>query len=97
MLTVTGTQEIKVSGVKNEEVLGAHSFKAAVSMEVITGVKTIDAAILKLGNGPLEPILSSGLLLAWLAAHGHDAPKAPPSTAAQLASCLNPKFMVPKP
>jgi len=96
-LTVTGMQDIKVSGVKNEEVLGAHTFKAAISMEVITGVKTIDAAILKLGNGPLEPILSSGLLVAWLAAHGHDAPKAPPSTAGQLASCLNPKFMVPKP
>lgn len=96
-LTVTGTQEIKVSGVKNEEVLGAHSFKAAVSTEIITGVKIIDAAILKLGNGSLEPILSSGALLKWLAKHAHDAPKAPPSTAAELGQCLNVKFMVPKP
>ena len=96
-LTVTGTQEIKVSGAKNEEVMGTHSFKAAVSMEVITGVKTIDAAILKLGNGPLEQILSSGALLKWLGLHSHEAPKAPPTQAGQLAACLNPKFMVPKP
>jgi len=96
-LTVTGTQEVKITGIKNEEVTGVHTFKAAVSMEVITGIKTIDAAIFKLGNGSLEPILSSSMLITWLAAHEHAAPKAPPSTAGQLAACLNPKFMVPKP
>jgi len=89
-LTVKGDRKTSVGGVDSTTIKGDHVVEgSAGSKETWTGLKSISAAILKLGgDAASEPLLKGLQSVAWLASHSHPG-TGPPIQAAALPSILS--------
>ena len=96
-VTVEGDRKLTVSGSDTTNITGAHTITGdSTSDETWTGMKTITAQVVKIGDtSASEPAVLGLRLAAWLASHIHP-PFLPPVTAATVSTLLSSKVFVAK-